>query len=356
MSKPVQNGGFRGAKPHNRASKEEGKILSQAFRSEGDHEDEDDKKSSNTHQAMKNNKVFKGFFESLEPLSLKVINNEEWGCPACKGGGARANARYKGMQSLIEHAKTTKFWNGRLHQKFVKVLEEEVKTRGIACSVVQHVYGKWLGLENVYSEHEIVWPPMVVIQNTNFGPSNNQQKVMGMGTTELLECFKQYKPTKAKYASGPKGHCGVSLLVFDDSTLGYLEADYLHKHFLKDKRGRDDWDSFGMTNQHSSGKRILYGYMATSEDIDNFNKYSTKAKVKYDMVPYQSKVIQQVKKMEGDSQKVVWLETKIVEDQERTKHLEEKINQMAEHMHIQREDMNNFMRKAMECEENCRKG
>ncbi|GLJ18559.1 hypothetical protein SUGI_0330250 [Cryptomeria japonica] len=338
--------------PGVKTSKGKGKIVSQTSGLEGKNENED------THQVMKNFKVFKSLFESLEPLSLRNINNKEWGCPACKGGDSKVKVsdRYKGIQGLIEHAKVTKSCNVGWHQKLVKVLEEEVKRRKVACTMAQHVYGKWLGLENACGECEIVWPPIIIIQNTNLDLSDNQQRAMGMGNKELLDCFKQYKPSKAKFAYGQKGHCGVSLLIFEDSIDGYLEADYLHRNFLRERRGRDNWNEYGMPNQNSSGKRILYGYMATSEDMEDFNKHSTKAKVKYDMVPYQLKVIEPVKKMKEENGRITWLEKKIDEDRESTKYLEEKVNDMIKRLDIQQQEMKILMAHAYERDEDCKKG
>ena len=63
-----------------------------------------------------------------------------------------------------------------------------------------------------------------------------------MGTREMLESFKAYKPIKARQAYGSKGHRGTSLLSFEDFTVGYLEVDRLQKDFLKEGRGRADWD------------------------------------------------------------------------------------------------------------------
>jgi hypothetical protein len=65
----------------------------------------------------------------------------------------------------------------------------------------------------------------------------------------------------------------MSVLIFEASTAGYLEAARLHKHFKEQGRDRQAWDR--CKNPFvPGGKRQLYGYLATREDLDIFNKHS----------------------------------------------------------------------------------
>ena len=94
-----------------------------------------------------------------------------------------------------------------------------------------------------------------------------------MGNQELLDHFKSYAALKARHSYGPQGHRGMSVLIFDDTTAGYLEAARLHKHFKEQGRDREAWKS----NRFpfcSGGKRQLYGYMALKEDLNFFNQHS----------------------------------------------------------------------------------
>lgn len=84
-----------------------------------------------------------------------------------------------------------------------------------------------------------------------------------------------YEAAKARHAYGPKGHRGMSLLIFENSAKGYLEAERLHKHLLEEGRDRDAWDRRRKLFHYSGGgQRQLYGYMAVKEDLDNFNQHS----------------------------------------------------------------------------------
>jgi len=355
-------GGLSGSAPHKfaprnsnyRTSREEGKIMSQSVRpesggAEGDNDDnEAETVNSLGHEAMKKHKVFKKLFESMDALTFKEVNNREWTCPACRAGAAET---HKGLKPLIDHAKNARQWNVRLHRKLVKVLEEESKRRSAAGFAVQEVYGKWLSLQEGHIDSQIVWPPIVIVENTGFKLQDNQQS-SGMGNKELLEAFKAYKPTKAKQAYGPKGHRGRSLLIFEESAVGYLEADRLQKDFLKEGRGRADWDRRGTLIHPTGAKRVLYGYMANKEDMENFNKHSGSGKSKYDMLSYKAMVIEPVKKMKENSQKLDWLDAKMLEDKAVTKSLEETVDTMAARLEIQKSEVKIIIGKVAEkCDE-----
>ena len=94
-----------------------------------------------------------------------------------------------------------------------------------------------------------------------------------MGNQELLDYFSTYAAVKARHSYGPQGHRGLSVLIFEASATGYLEAERLHKHFAEQGTDRDAW--FGRRNLFlPGGKRQLYGYMAVKEDLEFFNRHS----------------------------------------------------------------------------------
>ena len=94
-----------------------------------------------------------------------------------------------------------------------------------------------------------------------------------MGTQELLEYFESYEAVKARNSFGPEGHMGMSVLIFDTSAVGFLEAERLSKHFELQGVDRDAWTRHPSLF-HPDGKRQLYGFMATEQDLDIFNQHS----------------------------------------------------------------------------------
>lgn len=98
-------------------------------------------------------------------------------------------------------------------------------------------------------------------------------KWIGMGNQELLDYFGSYEAVKARHSYGPQGHRGMSVLIFEASGGGYLEAERLHKHFAEQGTDRNAWDR-RRNLFHHGGNRQLYGYMAVKEDLDIFNQHS----------------------------------------------------------------------------------
>lgn len=95
----------------------------------------------------------------------------------------------------------------------------------------------------------------------------------GMGNQELLDCFSDYAALKARHSYGPHGHRGMSVLIFEASTAGYLESVRLHKHFREQGRDKEAWNHCKNLFV-PGGKRQLYGYLASKEDLDVFNRHS----------------------------------------------------------------------------------
>lgn len=95
---------------------------------------------------------------------------------------------------------------------------------------------------------------------------------VGMGSQELLEHFSSFPALKAQHSYGPQGHRGLSVLIFESSALGYLEAERLHQNFWEQRLDRFAWNS--CTNEVlPGGERQLYGFMAVIEDLDFFNQH-----------------------------------------------------------------------------------
>lgn len=94
-----------------------------------------------------------------------------------------------------------------------------------------------------------------------------------MGNQELVEYFSPYLPVKARHSYGPQGHRGMSVLIFEPSAKGYLDAERLHKHFIEQRTDRDAWNRVGRNLFYPGGKRQLYGFMALKEDLDIFNQH-----------------------------------------------------------------------------------
>ncbi|XP_050205639.1 protein SUPPRESSOR OF GENE SILENCING 3 [Mercurialis annua] len=288
-------------------------------------EDYDSDDSEKSHETRKKNRWFKKFFDSLDSLTIEEINEpgRQWHCPACQGGPGAIDW-FRGLQPLMSHAKTKGSKRVRLHRELAELLDEELNRRGTSAIPSGEIFGKWKGLRAEESDHEIVWPPIVIIMNTKLEQDDND-KWLGMGNQELLDYFSGYAAMKARHSYGPQGHRGMSLLIFESSPRGYFEAERLDKHFADQGTDRNAWDRRRVLF-HPGGKRQLYGYMATKEDLDIFNRHSQgKTKLKFEMRSYFEMVRDAINRMSEDNQQLEYLKNRVVKEQRRTKTLEESL-------------------------------
>ncbi|XP_050364361.1 protein SUPPRESSOR OF GENE SILENCING 3 [Argentina anserina] len=300
--------------------------------SDDDFSDEFDSDASvKSHETRKKNRLLKKFFEVLDSLTIEEINEpgRQWHCPACQNGPGAIDW-YRGLQPLMTHAKTKGSIRARLHRELAELLDEELRRRGTTVVPAGESFGKWKGLTVEEKDHEIVWPPMVVIMNTKLEQDDND-KWIGMGNQELLDYFSSYSAVRARHSYGPHGHRGMSLLIFEASARGYFEAERLHRHFIEQRTDRDAWHRASRALFHSGGQRQLYGYMAMKDDMEIFNQHSQgKSKLKFEMRSYQEKVVNDLRQMSEDNQQLIWLKNRVVKEQRHAKALEESLGIVSE--------------------------
>ncbi|KAF8022988.1 hypothetical protein BT93_F0486 [Corymbia citriodora subsp. variegata] len=278
--------------------------------------------SQKSHGTRKRNRWCKKFFELMDSLTVDEINDprRQWHCPACRGGPGAIDW-YRGLQSLIAHAKTVGAKRVKLHRELAELLDEELMRGGTSVVPAGEVFGKWKGLKVEEKDYDIVWPPMVVVMNTILEKGEND-KWIGMGNQELLDYFSSYQAVKARHAYGPQGHRGMGILIFESSSRGFFEAVSLHNHFTEQGTDKNAWDRGGALF-HPGGKRQLYGYMAKKEDLDIFNRHSqAKSKLKFQMRSYKEMVVNEVNQMTEDNQQLMWLKNKFAKEQLHSKELE----------------------------------
>ncbi|KAJ0977241.1 hypothetical protein J5N97_012715 [Dioscorea zingiberensis] len=278
--------------------------------------------SHKSYETRKKNPWFKAFFEDLDKLTVEEIGEQtrQWHCPACHNGPGAIDW-YKGLQPLMTHAKTKGAKRVKLHRELATLLDEELRRKGTSV-IPTEAFGQWKGLRETTSDHEIVWPPMVIIMNTLLEQDENN-KWIGMGNQELVDYFHSYAAVKARHSYGPQGHRGMSVLIFESSAVGYLEAERLHKHFAEQGTDRDAWDRRRVLF-YPGGKRQLYGYLACKDDMDVFNQHCQgKARLKYEIKSYQEMVVVPMKQMSEENQQLVYYKNKLVREKQRSKAFEE---------------------------------
>lgn len=149
-------------------------------------DDTDSDTGEKSHEGSKKSKWFRDFFASLNRLSTEEITSSvrRWHCPACQDGPGAIDW-YDGLQPLLIHSRTIKSRRVRLHRLFAETLEEECYRRRAPLIMASEAQGVWEGLDKKVKDHEIVWPPMVLIMNTIY-EKDGSNKVQDNKNMQLL--------------------------------------------------------------------------------------------------------------------------------------------------------------------------
>ncbi|XP_045787979.1 uncharacterized protein LOC123883275 [Trifolium pratense] len=134
----------------------------------------------------------------------------------------------------------------------------------------------------------IMWPPLVIIHNTNTGKSRDG-KMEGLGNKWMDGKIREFGIVggKSKAVYGKEGHLGITLVKFNGDKSGLEAAIRLSEHFKKENHGRKDWarvqaQTLGKDNENNPNlvkvderkgekMRILYGYLGTAFDLDKLD-------------------------------------------------------------------------------------
>lgn len=134
-------------------------------------------------------------------------------------------------------------------------------------------------------EDLILWPPTVIIHNTNSG-RRKDGRMDGLGNKDMDSKLKElgFGGGKAKSIFGKDGHTGITVVKFANTPAGLEEAERLTEYFEKDNHGRSGWALAQATLSGEDDeknpalvkvdvktgekKRIFYGYLATATDLE----------------------------------------------------------------------------------------
>jgi hypothetical protein len=162
-------------------------------------DDTDSDTGEKSHEGRMKSKWFRRFFDILNKLKVEEINSQtiRWHCPACQGGTGAIDW-YQGLQPLVNHSRTIKVRRVRLHRAFAETLEEECSRRGAPLIMAGEAHGLWEGLDKKVKDHEIVWPPMVVIMNTRYEQDENEKVQDIIWSISLYLFFKLHMQLHAR--------------------------------------------------------------------------------------------------------------------------------------------------------------
>lgn len=139
-------------------------------------DDYDSDDSQKSHDSRKKNPWFTEFFETLNDLTAEQINepDRQWHCLACQNGPGAIHW-YRGMKSFVTHVKTKGTRRPKLHRDLAELLDEELCRKGAVVVQTGETYGQWKGLDKDTEDWKIVWPPMVIVMNTQLEQDENEK-------------------------------------------------------------------------------------------------------------------------------------------------------------------------------------
>ncbi|XP_051182988.1 uncharacterized protein [Lolium perenne] len=140
-------------------------------------------------------------------------------------------------------------------------------------------------------EDLIMWPPTVIIRNTAYGRKKDGRSE-GLGNKEMDKKIAElgFAGGKSKSLYGKEGHLGQTLIKFANNPAGLKEAERLAEFLERQDHGRVGWSRVQATHSldpdtspllvetdnRGEKKRILYGYLAISSDLDELDSDSRK--------------------------------------------------------------------------------
>ncbi|OAY82286.1 hypothetical protein ACMD2_06259 [Ananas comosus] len=234
---------------------------------------------------------------------LENGKNEPLKCIAC----GRASKDFADVHALIMHA---------YHSQNADMRVDHLGLHKALCVLMGWNYAKAPENSKAYQllspddsqanrEDLILWPPIVIIHNTNLG-RRKDGRMEGMGNKEMDNKLKDlgFPGGKSKSLYGKEGHLGVTLVKFANTEAGLKEAERLAEYFEKEGHGRRGWSRAQATlpsgdddknpllvklnERTGEKKRILYGYLATASDLDKVDfdmkkRASVKSKREFDL-------------------------------------------------------------------------
>ncbi|KAJ7532013.1 hypothetical protein O6H91_14G068700 [Diphasiastrum complanatum] len=139
----------------------------------------------------------------------------------------------------------------------------------------------------------LVWPPTIIVENTRVRKSDDGRWT-GIGNPEMACLLKDIGHTqgKPKAVWGKEGHMGQVLVEYPLTQVGLHEGERLHNFFKSCERGREQWlkvrplwhglpgheaieegpDFVRYDEVEKIDKRVLYGYLATEQDLSKLPK------------------------------------------------------------------------------------
>jgi hypothetical protein len=253
-------------------------------------EDDDDDNDSDSEREMAIEKVHQKLLPKVKEVVDKIcgsskpslIGNVELSCLVC------SPLRYfKGWKAVVAHAQSFRKKKVIQHRGYHLALDSVLKDKeehgeGQDQEMPSTARSALINLKHSES-HLIVWPPIVVIENSVSKSQSSRGNVTSKEThISQGEGQKEEEMIQALLSQELQGlhhkdviACGRNrfLILFDASSVGYMEAKVMNDRLRESKHGREDWLRFMdhryslVSTKYYGRTSLLFGYLAEPADM-----------------------------------------------------------------------------------------
>lgn len=289
-----------------------------------DEEEDDDDYGSGSELDMAEEKAQQKLVPKVQELVDKLCGSTkpslcgdiELSCLVCP-----TTQHFKGWKALLSHAQHFKKKRTIQHRGYYRALESVLKIKeeqGQGQEQEGPISVRASFIDPTVSEsHLIVWPPIVVIETNN--PKSNwslnkaKSKEILINKKEVTTEGIEIRPLLSEELQDlhPQEfiYCGNNkfCILFEASSVGYMEAKVMNDRLRERKRGREDGlhcrdqRYSSLSRAHNERTALLFGYLAEPADLEIIDPNKTIIK-NWSEESYQEKVQGANKRMKKENE------------------------------------------------------
>lgn len=291
---------------------------------EDEEDDDDDDYGSGSELDLAEEKAQQKLYPKVKELVDKLCGSTkpslcadiELSCLVCP-----TTQHFKGWKALLSHAQHFKKKRTIQHRGYYRALESLLKIKeeeGQGQEQEGPIAVRASFIDPTVSEsHSIVWPPIVVIETTNpkTNWSLNKAKLKDIEidkkdlTTEGMEIRALLSEELQDLHPQDFIFCGNKkfVILFEASSVGYMEAKVMNDRLRERKRGREDRLHYidqrysSVSRAHNERTTLFFGYLAEPADLKIIDPNKTIVK-DWSEESYQEKVQGANKRMKKENE------------------------------------------------------
>ncbi|XP_059063483.1 protein SUPPRESSOR OF GENE SILENCING 3 homolog isoform X2 [Cryptomeria japonica] len=257
---------------------------------EEEEDDDDDDNDSDSEKDLAIKKVHQKLLPKVKEVVDKIcgsskpslVGNIELSCLVCS-----PLQYFKGWKAVLAHAQNFRKKKVIQHRGYYLALDSVLKDKeehgeGQDQEMPSAARSALIDL-NLSESHLIVWPPVVVIESSDSksqlsrGNATSKETHINQGEIKkedvMIQTLLSQELQGLPYKDIIVCERNRFLILFDASSVGYMEAKVMNDRLREGKRGREDWlrfmdhgDSF-LSTKYYGITSLLFGYLAEPADM-----------------------------------------------------------------------------------------